>query len=270
MKQKMLFQAVLPWIAYFNICFFWGTSTVANKLGSTSMHPLMVGAVRFTVTTLLIALAAAARGVPLRITRRDWKALGTGSFLMYFLNTLLVLFAAVRVDASISTIVLCLIPVGLVLVDSLAQRHFDVGPPGVIGMAGGFAGVVIASASGLLGGGADIGGITLLLASVCVWSVGTIYLKNRTVEAPFILQIFCPVSRTGRGFPADRLVHRNPAPLHAESGRRAAGCLYGRGRFHHWAWLLHVPAQTVAHIGRFHLRIYQSDCRADDEPSCTA
>lgn len=190
MKQKMLFQAVLPWIAYFNICFFWGTSTVANKLGSTSMHPLMVGAVRFTVTTLLIALAAAARGVPLRITRRDWKTLGTGSFLMYFLNTLLVLFAAVRVDASISTIVLCLIPVGLVLVDSLAQRHFDVGPPGVIGMAGGFAGVVIASASGLLGGGADIGGITLLLASVCVWSVGTIYLKNRTVEAPFILQIF--------------------------------------------------------------------------------
>ena len=54
MKQKMLFQAVLPWIAYFNICFFWGTSTVANKLGSTSMHPLMVGAVRFTVTTLLL------------------------------------------------------------------------------------------------------------------------------------------------------------------------------------------------------------------------
>ena len=112
-------------------------------------------------------------------------------------------------------------------------------------MAGGFAGVVIASASGLLGGGADIGGITLLLASVCVWSVGTIYLKNRTVEAPFILQIFVQ-SAVPAAASADRLVHRNPAPSTLNLGgvlpavMGVADSIIGLGS-------LHVPAQTVAH-----------------------
>ena len=190
MRENKTLHTILPWVAYFNICFFWGTSTVANKLGSTSMHPLMVGAVRFCVTALLVFLGIFIWKIPFKISRRDWKVLGIGSFLMYFLNTVLLLFAAVRVDASISTIVLCLIPIGLVLVDSLSMRKLCVRKIGIVGMIGGFIGISIASANGLLNGGADFLGILLLLLSVAVWCIGTIFLKNHPVDASFPLQIF--------------------------------------------------------------------------------
>mgnify|MGYP001353825589 CR=1 FL=1 len=117
--------AVLPLVAYFNICFFWGTSSVANKLGSSALDPWMVGVVRFWWATALLAVWMLVRRVPFRYTRNDLKVLGIGAFLLYFLNTLLLLLASTRVDASITIVVLCLIPVGMVLVDSLAQRRLQ-------------------------------------------------------------------------------------------------------------------------------------------------
>lgn len=99
--------------------------------------------------------------------------------------------------------------------------------------------------------------------------MGTIYLKNRTVEAPFILQIFVQSAVPAAAFLLTALFTGTLRPSTLNLGG-VLPAVYMAWPFHHWAWLLHVPAQTVAHIGRFHLRIYQSDCRADDEPSCTA
>ncbi|HIX66158.1 MAG TPA: DMT family transporter [Candidatus Anaerotruncus excrementipullorum] len=182
--------AVLPLVAYFNICFFWGTSSVANKLGSSALDPWMVGVVRFWWATALLAVWMLVRRVPFRYTRNDLKVLGIGAFLLYFLNTLLLLLASTRVDASITIVVLCLIPVGMVLVDSLAQRRLQIGRLGLWGTAGGFVGVAVAAGSGILSGRADLVGVALLLCSVAVWCVGTVYLKYRSVSAGFVQQLF--------------------------------------------------------------------------------
>lgn len=190
MEKKLSFGALLPFIAYFNICFFWGTSTVANKLGSTALSPLMVGVVRFTVASVLIFCYLKLRKIPIRLSIKDARILGMGSFLMYFLNTMLLLFASVRVDAGISTITLCLIPVGMVLVDSIAMRRLCVSRVGVAGIIGGFVGISIVSAEGLATGGSDPLGVLLLIVSVAIWCVGTIFLKRRSVDAPFVMQIF--------------------------------------------------------------------------------
>ena len=190
MEQKKQRISLWPLVAYFNICFFWGTSSVANKLGSSALHPFMVGVIRFCSATLLLFLWMKLRRIPIRYTRSDAKVLGTGAFLMYFLNTLLLLLAATRVDASITIVILCLIPIGMVLVDSACQRRLCVGKLGMVGIAGGFAGVILAAGTGIASGRADPLGVLLLLLSVVVWCVGTIYLKYHTVDAPFVSQLF--------------------------------------------------------------------------------
>lgn len=187
--QKKKAKGLLPLLAYFNICFFWGTTGVANKLGATALHPLMSGSIRFFSAFVLILLWILFRRTPIKVKKGEGKVLCISSFLMYFCNSSLLLFAARRVDASISTIMLCLIPIAMVLMEALLSRRLGVGAIGAVGILGGFAGVAIVFAGGIATGGIDWMGLGLLALSVVVWCAGTLYLKRHEVTAPFTMQI---------------------------------------------------------------------------------
>lgn len=47
MKSDSSLRRLLPFAAYFNICFFWGTAGVANKLSSSMIHPFLPAACVF-------------------------------------------------------------------------------------------------------------------------------------------------------------------------------------------------------------------------------
>ena len=102
MKSDSSLRRLLPFAAYFNICFFWGTAGVANKLSSSMIHPFFAGSLRFLIASVLMALWVGFRHESLAVGLRDGKTLAVGSVLMYFLNTVLLLFASRRVDAGIS------------------------------------------------------------------------------------------------------------------------------------------------------------------------
>lgn len=190
MKIDPFLNRALPFAAYFNICFFWGTASVANKLSSSVLHPFFAGSLRFLMASALMALWIVCRGKSLAIHRHDGKVLAVGSVLMYFLNTLLLLFASRRVDAGISTVMVSLIPITILLVDSIAARKLCVSWVGVVGILGGFAGTAVVVIGGISGGSADPVGILLLLLADLVWSVGTVYLKYQSVSATVQVQIF--------------------------------------------------------------------------------
>lgn len=59
------------------------------------------------------------------------------------MNTVLLLFASRRVDAGISTVMVSLIPITILLVDSLAARKLCVSWVGIGGIIGGFAGIAV-------------------------------------------------------------------------------------------------------------------------------
>lgn len=190
MDIKKIFIKALPFIAYFNICFFWGTSTIANKLSSGEMAPLLVGTLRFITGSLIALGILKMKGYSVKISSHDRRVLFISSFLMYFMNTSLILFAAVRLDASISTIMLCLVPITVILVDSLVGRKITVNKIGLFGIFGGFGGVAIVAVGGMSTGNIDPVGIMLLMAAVFVWAIGTIYLKNSWMDCQLPVQIF--------------------------------------------------------------------------------
>ena len=190
MKSNSSLRRLLPFAAYFNICFFWGTAGVANKLSSSVLHPFFAGSLRFLIASVLMALWEAGRRKSLAISFHDGIILTVGSVLMYFLNTLLLLFASQRVDAGISTVMVSLIPITILLVDSLAVRRLCVSWVGIIGIIGGFMGIAIVVVGSITGGNADPIGIALLLLADLVWSVGTVYLKYQKISATVQVQIF--------------------------------------------------------------------------------
>ena len=127
---------------------------------------------------------------PFAVGLRDGKTLAVGSVLMYFLNTVLLLFASRRVDAGISTVMVSLIPITILLVDSLAARKLCVSWVGIGGLSEGLPvslwwwwAVFPAETP------------TLLESPCCcfadiVWSVGTVYLKYQSISASVQVQIF--------------------------------------------------------------------------------
>ena len=190
MKSDSSLRRLLPFAAYFNICFFWGTAGVANKLSSSMIHPFFAGSLRFLIASVLMALWVGFRHESLAVGLRDGKTLAVGSVLMYFLNTVLLLFASRRVDAGISTVMVSLIPITILLVDSLAARKLCVSWVGIGGIIGGFAGIAVVVVGSISGGNADPIGIALLLLADIVWSVGTVYLKYQSISASVQVQIF--------------------------------------------------------------------------------
>lgn len=190
MKSDSSLRRLLPFAAYFNICFFWGTAGVANKLSSSIIHPFFAGSLRFLIASVLMALWVGFRHESLAVGLRDGKTLAVGSVLMYFLNTVLLLFASRRVDAGISTVMVSLIPITILLVDSLAARKLCVSWVGIGGIIGGFAGIAVVVVGSVSGGNADPIGIALLLLADIVWSVGTVYLKYQSISASVQVQIF--------------------------------------------------------------------------------
>lgn len=256
MKSDSSLRRLLPFAAYFNICFFWGTAGVANKLSSSMIHPFFAGSLRFLIASVLMALWVGFRHESLAVGLRDGKTLAVGSVLMYFLNTVLLLFASRRVDAGISTVMVSLIPITILLVDSLAARKLCVSWVGIGGIIGGFAGIAVVVVGSISGGNADPIGIALLLLADIVWSVGTVYLKYQSISAsvqvqifyqsaiPAILFFFCAVL-TGN-FDLGKLSWR---PSHG---------IYGNCRFHCRFDLLSVSAAQVENLCCFHVCVHQS------------
>lgn len=181
---------LLPIIAYISVCFFWGTSPVATKLGASALSPLAMGASRYLTATLIVFCLVKFKGLSLKIKRHDFRVLFISSFIMFFIHTGLLLLASVRVEAGISTIALCMIPICFVILESCLNRKLMVNFIGFIGVIGGITGIVIVTLGGMKGGGVDAISIILLTVAILAWGVGSIYLKHSYVECSMLVQLF--------------------------------------------------------------------------------
>ncbi|MDO4438047.1 MAG: EamA family transporter [Eubacteriales bacterium] len=189
--EKNKSYGILPFIAYFNICFFWGTSAVANKIGATALGALTMGAVRFLTASFFVIIWLIIRKASLKMSKHDFIVLTFSGFMMYFLNTLLILVVSRMVDSSISTVVLCIVSVYIILIDSIWQRKMQVGLIGIIGIVLCFIGVAITVIFELFSDtGSSVFGIILLIFTPICWGIGSVVLKNSEVKASSEQQLF--------------------------------------------------------------------------------
>ncbi len=189
--EKNKSYGILPFIAYFNICFFWGTSAVANKIGATALGALTMGAVRFITASFFVIIWLIIKKASLKMSKHDFIVLTFSGFMMYFLNTLLILIVSRMVDSSISTVVLCIVSVYIILIDSIWQRKMQVGLIGIIGIILCFIGVAITVIYELFSNtGSNPFGIILLIFTPICWGIGSVVLKNGNVKASSEQQLF--------------------------------------------------------------------------------
>lgn len=169
--------------AYFAICVFWGLSTVAVKLGLENIELFSFNFLRFITTGMILILYNLLRRKSILISREDFKVVLISATAMFFLNSTFIALATERLDAGIVPIVLSLVPIVMVVIESILERKVLVSPIGMTGIAGGILGIVIISFGNSLGAGMDLKGLAFLATGIMCWSSGSLYLRRKRINA---------------------------------------------------------------------------------------
>jgi drug/metabolite transporter (DMT)-like permease len=160
----------------------WGTSYIATRVGVTSLPPLLFGGIRFLISGALLYGVALTRGfAPVQFTGQ-WRHLAVMSLLGIALCNGLQVWAMQWVPANTSALLNASSALWIVVFGLFGARAHRPSSRAVVGLAIGFVGTAlliwphtVATPTPL------IPQLAILLACV-VWSSGTIYMRNASVN----------------------------------------------------------------------------------------
>lgn len=168
-------------LAYLSICVFWGLSSIATKVGLEGFEPFTFSFFRFLITGIVLLIYNLIDRRSIRLRRDDFRVITISAMVMYFLNSAFLMFATERLDAGLIPILFALVPVVMVILETILNRKMMVGSAGVIGIIGGVAGIFVVSMGNSTGAKTDPIGLMLMGCAVLSWAGGSIYLKKQKV-----------------------------------------------------------------------------------------
>ncbi|HEU4472274.1 MAG TPA: EamA family transporter [Flavisolibacter sp.] len=164
------------------VCFFWGTTWIASKVGVQHMPALQMAGIRQFLGGCCYVIFFLARGTALPKGREWWPILVL-SFLNFMLSNALSTWGVQYISAGLGSIIGAIFPLWLVIIGFFTTRA-GLTTKAMIGLLLGFAGICVIFYKHLH----DFAdprfriGIFLSLASTWSWAFGTIYTKKHAVH----------------------------------------------------------------------------------------
>lgn len=118
----------------------------------------------------------------------EWKILANVSILMIFLSVGFFALANKYADSSIVTIIQATVPIMMVIIECFILKSYKLNKKGIIGLIGGFIGIIIIVLYGSESINADIKGIAFAVLGSLSFTTGSLYSRNRFVEGSAIPQ----------------------------------------------------------------------------------
>ncbi|HEX8319578.1 drug/metabolite exporter YedA [Longimicrobium sp.] len=170
--------------AFAAVYLLWGSTYLAIRFAIETLPPLLMAGVRFLLAGAVLYAFMRLRGEPAP-TRRHWKSAALIGALLLVGGNGGVTLAERTVPSGVAALLVAMVPLWMVLLEWL--RPGGTRPTGrvAVGLAVGFAGMVIlVGPSQLAGAGAvDFGGAALVLCGSLAWSIGSIYARRATLPA---------------------------------------------------------------------------------------
>jgi len=222
----------------------WGSTYYAMRVAVAGLPPLLMGAMRFTVAGVILLAVARARGAAWP-TAKQWLAALPVGVLFFIGGNGFVAIAETTLSSSVAAVVCATMPLWTAVIASItgetpSRREW-------IGLAVGFAGVVV------LVGGAYTGGdplhLFLLILSPLSWAVGAI-LARRLPLPEGVGAAGLEMTVGGLALAAVAFIRGEPLPLNAPTDAWLAllyltifGSLVA---FTAFAWLLRNTRPAIA------------------------
>jgi len=164
-------------LALLSLHLIWGSTYYAMRVALETLPPYSMGAARFSIAGALLLLVLRLRGAPLP-KPREWLAAGAVGTLLLVMGNGFVVLAERSVDSGTAATIVATMPLWMAGIGWLWGERPKAQE--LIGLAFGFAGIVV-----LNGGGVSlrsIDGLFVLLAPVA-WAVGSLWSRRLAMPA---------------------------------------------------------------------------------------
>lgn len=171
----------LAWVAWFVVCFVWGTTYLAIRVALESIPVALLAGLRWTAAGALLAAALPIFGERLS-PPRTWGAIAIAGFLMAVIGNGGVVWAEQYVASGLAAVIVAMVPFWTVLVESLLPRSERFTRRTAAGLVLGFLGIVVLVWPELQVGGEGgrlfVMGVVALQIACLGWAIGTSYTKR--------------------------------------------------------------------------------------------
>jgi drug/metabolite transporter (DMT)-like permease len=178
MARREKIAAYCAWAA---VCFFWGTTYLAIRVGLETMPPMLFAGTRFlTAGVAVFAFMYIWRGA--RLPRgREWLDLSIVGLMLLGVGTGLVVWAEQWVPSGPAALLVATSPFWVAGLERARSDGERTSLRAVVGMLIGFAGLALLVAPGLFGlthSGHYLLGMLALQVACASWSAGSVYAKH--------------------------------------------------------------------------------------------
>ncbi len=185
MDRKENFKAYLAWAA---VCFFWGTTYLAIRIGVESIPPALFAGFRFLSAGLVFLPFLLAKGYKLPRGRELLDNAIIGIALLSIANGTVV-WAEQWIPSSLAALIVATLPFFMVGMEAALPRGEKLNLKKVLGILVGFSGLVLLLWPDLQGSIDPnyLKGILAMLIPPIAWGAGSIYSKYRNLKShPFM------------------------------------------------------------------------------------
>src|SRR6478672_897504 len=180
------------WLTFLALGFMWGSSYLFIKLSVDSFGTFTLVALRLAIGAALLWIVIRAARQPLPRDRRLYGHLVVMAVINIVIPFALITWAEQSVDSSVAGILTAAVPLWVIVIAPLVLHDEPIRINGFVGLAVGFAGVVILTSRGLgAGARADVSGEIALLGASLAYAVGAVYSRrNMRGVRPMIPAVF--------------------------------------------------------------------------------
>ncbi|MGH9901644.1 MAG: EamA family transporter [Pyrinomonadaceae bacterium] len=179
MTSREKFAAYTAWAA---VCFFWGTTYLAIRVGLETFPPMLFAGVRFVAAgSVLFFVMSRQRGARLPIGR-EWLDLGVVGLALLGVGTGAVVWAEQWIPSGMAALLVATSPFWVASLERFRAGGERVGLSALVGMLVGFGGLALLVAPELFGAELSsryIWGVVAIQVGCASWSAGSVYAKQR-------------------------------------------------------------------------------------------
>jgi drug/metabolite transporter (DMT)-like permease len=165
-------------LLYATVCFIWGSTWLAIKLGLDGVPPLLGAGVRFAIAALLLLLPIGSQQLSLRLNTSSFRLVAMVGGLNFGLSYGCVYWSELTISSGLASVLFSVFPFLVIL---LAHYWFELeslNAKKVSGMVFGFAGIVVIYADELQASRGSLRGMLTMLVATLGSSISLVYLKK--------------------------------------------------------------------------------------------
>lgn len=180
--RNPLFKAYLALVM---VCFFWGTTYLAIRVGVQYVPGFMMAGIRNVVAGILTCgfFFITTHKLP---DKKLWGVLIIRSILLIVLGNAMVHWAEEQVESGLSAIIAATVPLWIAGISMVGFKSVKPNSKATLGLLLGFVGVILifsTSNTNLFGEGSLLGIIAIFVATIG-WSLGTVYSSMNKLDLP--------------------------------------------------------------------------------------